>query len=205
MNTNNHQQKLTIKEYTQIIYRVIRYPDEIFKSNPLNLYQIISYLILSAWIYSIIANYLKSLAPFVLLILSPLSIIPHVLLTALTLYLIFNKVYRHNISFSKCFYDVSYIFIALLPFMAIEFYKYLTEWPFIMIKTIPFLYLIILLYQFIKTNFEDIKLHKRLQALILCSLLIMFISTIIFSLNMGILVIIYEVGIGQNYVWRINY
>lgn len=196
---------LSIKEYIQTIYKVIRYPDETFKSNPLNLYQITGYLILSAWLYSIIANYLKSLAPFVILILSPLSVIPHVLLTALVLYLVFNNIYNCNIKFSKCYNDVSYIFIALLPFMAIEFYQYFTEWPSIMIKTIPFLYLIILLYQFIKTNFESIKLHKRLQALILCSLLIMFTSTIVFSINMGILVIIYEVVIGQNYVWRINY
>ena len=196
---------LSIKEYIQTIYRVLRFPDETFKSNQLNLYQITSYLILSAWLYSIIANYLKSLAPFVILILSPLSVIPHVLLTALVLYLVFNYLYNCNIKFSKCYNDVSYIFIALLPFMAIEFYQYFTEWPTIMIKTIPFLYLIILLYQFIKTNFEGIKLHKRLQALILCSLLIMFTSTIVFSINMGILVIIYEVVIGQNYVWRTNY
>lgn len=196
---------LSIKEYFQTIYKVIRYPDETFKSNPLSLYQITGYLILSAWLYSIIANYLKSLTPFVILILSPLSVIPHVLLIALVLYLVFNNVYNYNIKFSKCFNDVSYIFIALLPFMAIEFYQYLTEWPSIMIKTIPFLYLIILLYQFIKTNFVGIKLHKRLQALILCSLLIMFTSTIVFSINMGILVIIYEVWMGQNYVWHINY
>lgn len=205
MNINDNQHTLSIPEYTRSIYRVIRYPAEAFKEDPLNLYQLISYLLLSSWIYAIIANYLKSLAPFVLLVLSPLSVIPHVFLIALTLYLIFNKIYRCNISIYNCFKDVSLVFIALLPFMSIEFYRYLTAWPYIMIKMIPFLYLVILLYQFIKVNFEELNLQKRLQALILCCLLIMFISTLVFSINMGILVIIYEVVMGQNYVWRINY
>lgn len=205
MSINDNQYKLSINEYIKLIYRVIRYPGRVFQEEQLELYQIISYLILSAWIYSIIANHLKSLAPFILLVLSPLSVIPHVSLIALALYLVFNKIYNCEIKFSKCFKDVSLIFIALLPFMSIEFYRYFTQWPLIMIKTIPFFYVIILLYQIIKNNFQKHNIHKRIQALILCCLLTIFISTLVFSIDMGILVIFYELIIGQNYVWRINY
>lgn len=202
---NNNINKPLITEYFKTIYKTIRHPKRIFCNCELSLYQINCYLVLSAWLYALIANCLKTLAPFILLILSPLSIIPHLLLINISIYIIFKYIYNVKINFSKSYKDTSLIFIALLPFMSIEYFKYFRDWPLIMIKAIPFIYFIVLFYKFIQSNFKDLKTGKKVQSLVLSSLIILFISTIVFSINMSILIILYETVIKQNYLWHINY
>lgn len=205
MFTNNDHYKLNIFDYFRAVYETIFLPAKTFEKLELNSYQLLSFLVLSAWLYAIIANILKTLSPFVLLITSPISVIPHVYFIALSLYLIFGKLFKANTTFKECFKISSYILIALLPFMAIEFLKYRDTAILLFIKSLPFLYFIYLTYKATMIRFNTIGKQNIIRGNMLACLLIFFISTLVFSINMGILVFICEHVAGFNYIWFTNY
>jgi hypothetical protein len=171
----------------------------------LNYYQIISYLIISAWFYALIANTLKNLAPFLMLILAPLSVLPHAGLFALLLYLIFSNLCKSKISLKECFKLSTYIFIAILPLTGIVFIPNKDYYIILALKSLPFIYFIILTYLALSIKAADIKSRKRIQGNVLASLGILFISTIIFSINIYLVQSLSKLLFDYDYVWKFSY
>lgn len=196
---------LSIIDYVKTIFNVIISPKKTFSELNLSYYQLISYLIVSGWLYAIIACLLKSLSPFWLLLFSPISIVIHTFLISLFLYLIFNKLLKSKASFAECFKIMSYILIAMLPFMSIVFIKNRDTLILLMIKSFPFIYFLILTYIASLINFKNIKYHKLIQGNVLASMSTFFISTIIFTINMILLTISSKLLFDFTYIWKIYY
>lgn len=201
----NNTYKTSIVNYIETIFKILLSPSKTFKYLDLSFYQLVSYLILSALFYAVIACLLRNLAPFLLIILSPISIIPHAFLIALSLYLIFIKLFHAEGSFEKCFKLSSYVLIALLPLMAIVFIKSHDTPVLLLIKALPFIYFLLLVYTASYTGFENLRFHKLIQGNVLSSLIILFVSTMVFTINIMILSFLSEVIFHYTYVWKIYY
>jgi hypothetical protein len=205
MDTITSIENPSLAGYFKTVFRVLFLPTQTFNNMNLNYYQIISYLIISAWFYALIANTLKNLAPFLMLILAPLSVLPHAGLFALLLYLIFSNLCKSKISLKECFKLSTYIFIAILPLTGIVFIPNKDYYIILALKSLPFIYFIILTYLALSIKAADIKSRKRIQGNVLASLGILFISTIIFSINIYLVQSLSKLLFDYDYVWKFSY
>lgn len=197
--------QISIYKYFETIFNVICRPSKTFKDLSISYHELICYLILSAWLYAIISCHLRTLSSYLLLILSPISIIPHTLLTGLVFYLIFIKLFKARGSFEECLKIASYIFIGLLPIMTVTFIKNSDNIVLFLIKALPFLYFLVLTYKASKISFPSLRINKLIQGNVLASLINLCVSTLVFSINMIILSFINSKVFDHSYVWKIYY
>jgi hypothetical protein len=205
MNNSNNIYKTSPGNYFKIIYNTITKPEKVLSTPKLSIYQIAVYLILSAFLYAVIANFIKTLAPFLLLLISPISVIPHTFFLALFLYLIFGKLYQTNFTLKESFKIIGYILIAMLPFMAIVFVSTRDTLPILLIKTLPFIYFLVLTYRATATKFKNIKKEKLIQGNVLACLSSFFVSTIIFTVNMAFVTFVNDLLFQYHYEWKDYY
>ena len=205
MFSKNQIYSSSLREYIKLIYNVLLFPENTFQNLNLNYYQLTSYLVLSAWLYAVLANILKIFSVFIFLLLSPVSVLPHSASIALILYLIFGKLHNVKTSFKECFKISSYILIAFLPLMSLSCIP-LNDTPLVITaKALPFVYFIFILYKATMVKFKKAGYKKIIMGNVLANLMIFFISTIIFSINMSILLFICEHILHFNYVWSFQY
>ena len=205
MSSNDKVNSTNLKDYLTVVYKTILFPSIAFKLLNLNTYQLISYLILSAWIYAVLANILKTYSAFTFLIMAPITVVPHTLLIALTLYLIFGKLNGAKTSFKDCFEVASYMLIALLPIMSISCLPFKKNLLIFIIKSLPFILYVMIQYRATCIKFKALPAGKIISGNVLSSLIIFLISTLIFSMNMAILLFICENIYHFDYVWSFHY
>lgn len=197
--------KSSLTSYLETIICVLSTPTKVYSKLKLETSELLSYVIVSGLFYAIIANILKTLAPFPLLILSPLSAIPHVFLLSVFIYLIFKKLYKADTNFKTCFKISCYTLIALLPLTAIVFAKNTDSLLILSLKFFPFIYYLILTHKAVSINFKNLSKKAIIQGNVLASLTSLFASTIVFTINMNILNFITEFIFHYQYIWKFNY
>lgn len=205
MPEKEYKQNLSISEYVQTVCTTLIKPENTLKKLSLNIYQLCSYLLISAFLYALIANLFTMFSPFVLLILSPVSVMPHTLLISASLYIIFGKLKGSTLSFKKCFKISSYLLISLIPFMAIIFTDARDNLILITIKTLPFIYFAILLYHATSAHVCKLKISRLIMLNMLDILIILLTSTLIFTINICLIQFIGSYLFGFKYIWRIHY
>jgi hypothetical protein len=200
-NQYNKTDYIYILEYFKIIISTLFKPKEVFKNQDITYKHLTGFIIISSIVYAILANIFRSYSLFMLLILSPLSIIPHWILTATGMHLIFNKVFQTDSSFSKCAKTTGYILVSLLPLISIVFCKNHDSPLLLTAKIIPFVLFTWLTYVSTQINYAKLSINKIIQGNILYLLIVLLISSIIFSIDMSLLIIISKLLFNYNYVW----